>query len=315
MEAPKQEQIFDGLSLASSNLVTALTTTRPKCKYGFQLNSTVSLSANYFVNGAASDHVLSFSHPTDAVTAAMNEIMFRIAVSATNASLLLVGIPAQQTSVKNIYQSHYAYFGAALVVIFVTAFSILSTFWGWWSLGRPVSLNPLEIAKAFNGPLFVVPRTSNATLKELLAAFGDIRVQYGEVVSNDREASGDVSVSRSRQELAKSRQWFRLNMGSLSTCETSLSKVAGYGGSCYYFALLPSILKITLNVSVRVSNSQSCRSKAHFVSSEPHAQEIVVSVGASSREDAASLQIAFPDSLERDVDEAMETWEHQIGGK
>lgn len=48
-----------------------------------------------------------------------------------------------------VYTTDYQKMWIAVLVSLIGIFSVLPTFWGWWELGRDVSLNPLEIANAF----------------------------------------------------------------------------------------------------------------------------------------------------------------------
>ncbi|KAF5025504.1 hypothetical protein F66182_2409 [Fusarium sp. NRRL 66182] len=48
-----------------------------------------------------------------------------------------------------VYVTDYEKMWIAIAVSLVGIFAVLPTFWGWWELGRDVSLNPLEIANAF----------------------------------------------------------------------------------------------------------------------------------------------------------------------
>ncbi|KAF4995749.1 hypothetical protein FDECE_12698 [Fusarium decemcellulare] len=48
-----------------------------------------------------------------------------------------------------IYVTNFEKMWIAIGVSLIGIFSVLPTFWGWWELGRDVSLNPLEIANAF----------------------------------------------------------------------------------------------------------------------------------------------------------------------
>ncbi len=48
---------------------------------------------------------------------------------------------------RNVFHTDFSYFiGAALLELVCIAF-VLPTYWGFWRLGRAVSLSPLEIAK------------------------------------------------------------------------------------------------------------------------------------------------------------------------
>jgi hypothetical protein len=60
----------------------------------------------------------------------------------------------------------------------------MPTFYGWWELGRNVSLSPIEIAKAFNAPIFMnVP--SNRDIDAMLKELDGVKVRYGNKKSVD----------------------------------------------------------------------------------------------------------------------------------
>ena len=58
---------------------------------------------------------------------------------------------------------------------------VIPLFNSFWEFGCEVSLNPLEIAKAFNADM-LREQGSNSTLKHLVKAFGEKEVKYREVV-------------------------------------------------------------------------------------------------------------------------------------
>lgn len=75
----------------------------------------------------------------------------------------------------------------AFGLIALACLAVLPTYWGWWRLGRAVSLSPLEIAKAFDVPLMQA-LDSNATTEDFIRAVGDKRVRYGFAASSaDRD--------------------------------------------------------------------------------------------------------------------------------
>ena len=49
---------------------------------------------------------------------------------------------------------------------------------GWWEIGRPTTLSPLETAKAFGAPL-LAECNSNDKVRDLIKNVGDRNVQYG----------------------------------------------------------------------------------------------------------------------------------------
>jgi hypothetical protein len=78
---------------------------------------------------------------------------------------------------ETVYVVRYGWLLAAFILIALTCLAILPTYWGWWLLGRPVSLSPLEIAKAFDAP-FLRRIDANGTSQELARAIGDVWVCY-----------------------------------------------------------------------------------------------------------------------------------------
>ena len=49
--------------------------------------------------------------------------------------------------VHNVFHTAYGWFIAAALVELTCILLVLPTYWGWWKIGRSVSLSPLEIAK------------------------------------------------------------------------------------------------------------------------------------------------------------------------
>lgn len=54
---------------------------------------------------------------------------------------------------------------------------VLPVYWGFWQLGRKVSLNPLEIAHAFRSPMFTDAPTGSP--KVLIKEVGSQAIRYG----------------------------------------------------------------------------------------------------------------------------------------
>lgn len=84
-----------------------------------------------------------------------------------------------------IYEAQWAYAAAATSISIISVFALASLFWGWWELGRDVSLNPLEVALAFNSSLFEMVN-SNSRLSQIVRVVGPQKVIYaGEVSKED----------------------------------------------------------------------------------------------------------------------------------
>jgi hypothetical protein len=121
-----------------------------------------------------------FEDPTSDIISAFNEIMFRTAIAAANSSDLQY-VQATKTSTELIFKVQYQYLLAAAAVMLFSVAAIIPTFLGFWVIGRKISLSPLEVANAFNGPLLRNVKLSNAPIEGLMKEIGETPVKYGEV--------------------------------------------------------------------------------------------------------------------------------------
>lgn len=139
----------------------------------------------------------------------MREIAFRTAVAAAstanmailfgNTSLIDTSLPliknwtqtveyrARET--RTVYSISYPYLLCAVVVSLLGVVAVIPLYDGWWELGRPVSFNPLEIAKAFDAP--ILERVDGNPVKEqIVEQSGLERVRYGVVDRDGGEGRG-----------------------------------------------------------------------------------------------------------------------------
>ena len=86
-----------------------------------------------------------------------------------------------------VYKSSWLYIGLAIMVFMLGWIGTVPVFFGWWHLGRAVTMSPVEIGKAFGAPSLDTGN-SNAEVKTLLEEVGKRKVQYGAVTS---EAAGE----------------------------------------------------------------------------------------------------------------------------
>jgi len=131
----------------------------------------------------ANSCVVTFNRPTDDIVKSLPQIMFRagLYLAATNDTR---NIPMMQTTPALVYQSEYSWFGVAIAVMAIATFSCVIPLWGWWDLGRKVTLNPIETAKAFNVPRF---RTAGlgCGAKDIVKDVGNLQVGYIQVRLQD----------------------------------------------------------------------------------------------------------------------------------
>lgn len=205
-----------GFYLAASDLLTSEATIW-QVDHIWTLNISGTLAQDYVTSinsmTACED---TWSDPTEEVISSLQEIMFRTALSASNDSspfYYYSGVNAShvqtnqtmntvEVSLLPAFQVHYGYLAAGVAVMIACVVPVASTFYGWWRIGRPISLSPIEIAKAFNAPL-LQGKGSNCELDELLDFVGNRPVRYGEVkyrggkmISPDEAVEGETVLAR-----------------------------------------------------------------------------------------------------------------------
>jgi hypothetical protein len=114
--------------------------------------------------------------PHQDIIAIFQSVMFWNAYgSEVNPPISFTALQEGQTLV---YKSEYAFLAIATVLIILSLFSVATLLWGWWDLGRPVSLSPLEIAKAFGAPMLA---DAPDDAKGIIQSVGERSYKYGEV--------------------------------------------------------------------------------------------------------------------------------------
>jgi hypothetical protein len=91
-----------------------------------------------------------------------------------------------------VYEVQPQWLAGAFALIVIACLSILPTYWGWWHLGRPVSMSFLEIAKAFDAPL-MHRANPNGTFEDHLRSVGDTCVRYGSHATTVQELESDTT--------------------------------------------------------------------------------------------------------------------------
>ncbi|KAH9207812.1 hypothetical protein DL95DRAFT_395741 [Leptodontidium sp. 2 PMI_412] len=153
---------------------------------------------------------MTYLDPTNVIIQAMNEMMFRTALRASNTSLYnglegfnhpgepvvfvpmpgVDGVPRNtnitmtQTSSINVYSSDYKFLGASIALILLSLILIIPLYYGYWKMGRRPTLSPLETAKAFGAPL-LRRAGSNMEATGLVKVAGPTKVRYGEVLREE----------------------------------------------------------------------------------------------------------------------------------
>ncbi|KAI4654677.1 uncharacterized protein J4E79_008552 [Alternaria viburni] len=87
------------------------------------------------------------------------------------------------TGIVEEYLTSSAYVYGALAATFITVLLVLPVYWGFWQLGRKVTLGPLEISQAFGAPIIAPDKMKayHGDFDQVLEDVGDRRVQYGQL--------------------------------------------------------------------------------------------------------------------------------------
>jgi hypothetical protein len=143
----------------------------------------------------------SWQDPTDNILDDLRSIMFRAALyvseskdthliamdgryGPTNISYAQPFVALQERQLLA-FHTDYGYLVGAVLLMFAAIAAIAPTLWGWWRLGRPVTMSPVEIAMAFQAPCMTDAQSfplSNAVAEELVANLGEKKIQYGKVI-------------------------------------------------------------------------------------------------------------------------------------
>ncbi|KAH8807889.1 hypothetical protein F5884DRAFT_790385 [Xylogone sp. PMI_703] len=190
-----------GLYVAASNLFSSNATYTWNTGIGGTLRLPDTLSSQFLelgpmdlnnVNNSAmllSPNVCTanWADPTSFILSSFNDMTFRLSLYAANFPFRDTGAPSpaqivamQKSSAINVFNSDYRFLIASTVITMVSILLITPIFAGWWELGRRVTLNPIEVAKAFDAPSLQGPG-SNAPLPQLVAIMGNRGLKFGEV--------------------------------------------------------------------------------------------------------------------------------------
>lgn len=124
------------------------------------------------------------------VIAKVNQIVFGYATDISRDGLSVLVPHHKNTKVDGFrfpytvhYRADFDYMWGAVSATIVCVLLVLPVYWGFWELGRKVSLNPFEIAHAFRSP--VVGYASTAVTEDLMKEVGNQHIRYGPVLSGE----------------------------------------------------------------------------------------------------------------------------------
>jgi hypothetical protein len=133
---------------------------------------------------------LQWFSPTEWVLNSLNQFMFRSALSSSNSSDVQ-SFTVQRTNPTLVYHSDHRYLVAALVFSLVALVAVLFLLWGYWEIGRYVSLSPIETAKAFQAQ--IMQDVQEVSIDGILKEVGKLSVRFdkatGTIVCDDLDTT------------------------------------------------------------------------------------------------------------------------------
>lgn len=149
-----------------------------------------SMRYTYQTNDMYNNCSITYSNPMPDIRSTLRELIFRASIGLSNSSTLQT-TPGTEEVGRVVYQLNPYYLLASLCVMLTNVIAVLPLYFGWWQLGRVVSMSPLETAKAFRSPL-MAEAGSNQELDGLVGAAGEKRVRYGVVMEQSGTLDGRV---------------------------------------------------------------------------------------------------------------------------
>jgi hypothetical protein len=168
-----------GFWLALNNKFASTSHIRVGAAIGYELSaSQYAISSS--TNASFGNCAIRFRDPTKDLLQEARKFMFQTAVLSANSSDTQL-VSATQSATHAINKSHYQFLAAAICVTLLAIFLVFITFHGYWYLGRPVTMSPIELAKAINAPL-LRSEDSNAKVETLVRRVG--HNQFATVLSS-----------------------------------------------------------------------------------------------------------------------------------
>ncbi|KAI5270067.1 hypothetical protein E4T47_06516 [Aureobasidium subglaciale] len=196
-----QSSVIGGIAFALNHYFAGSTDMYFASGMGFVLSQNGSAEGSW--NNVANTPLscdFQYRDPLNEIVQQINSMMFTLAVDPwlmnTENNHYTAGIKnytAIQYGTSIHYETHKAYMYGAVASIIVCILCVLPSYYGYWQLGRDVTLGPFEIANAFRAPVLDHPSVANAGVKDLIREVGKREVKYGEMVHN--EAPGRLAIA------------------------------------------------------------------------------------------------------------------------
>ncbi|KAH7151376.1 hypothetical protein DER46DRAFT_638943 [Fusarium sp. MPI-SDFR-AT-0072] len=151
MVMPGSGNILGGFSMIAKSLYESQASMRFTGATGYDVSSTGLPATQYLtMNGTTPGCGDRWDNPMEDIIELTRDIGFRASLQYAKYNTTdKQKVQYDSGTTTLVYVTNYEKMWIAIAVSLVGIFAVLPTFWGWWELGRDVSLNPLEIANAF----------------------------------------------------------------------------------------------------------------------------------------------------------------------
>ncbi|KAF5260234.1 hypothetical protein FOXYS1_9137 [Fusarium oxysporum] len=143
--------ILGGFSMIAKSLYESEASMRFTGATGYDVSSTGLPATQYLtMNGTTPGCGDRWDNPMEDIIELTRDIGFRASLQYAKYNTTdKQKVEYDSGTTTLVYVTNYEKMWIAIAVSLIGIFAVLPTFWGWWELGRDVSLNPLEIANAF----------------------------------------------------------------------------------------------------------------------------------------------------------------------
>ncbi|CEI63377.1 hypothetical protein FVEN_g96 [Fusarium venenatum] len=148
-----KSNILGGFVTILSSVFTSYAFMKRTTTWGTELMTSGLPATQYMsLNGSEPSCMDTWTNPMENIIEAAREISFRASMqyaaeNITNSQTT----EFKRNTMQSVYETDYSKMAIALVVAMAGTLATLPLFWGFWDLGRHVSLNPFEVVIAFLG--------------------------------------------------------------------------------------------------------------------------------------------------------------------
>ncbi|KAJ4168316.1 hypothetical protein NW754_013650 [Fusarium falciforme] len=171
------------------------------------LNATGQAASNYLTSdiSAYNNWTMTWEDPTADIVNTARELMLRSAIAYSDFNRTAVvrqELMVQRTEVLSAYKSDYMYLAITLACMVLQALIIAFLLFGWHRLGREVSLDAFEVARALGAPL-LQGGSSNSDIHKALSPLRRHKLRYGEILSAADQVQTSSHEDSTRQSYSK----------------------------------------------------------------------------------------------------------------